>query len=115
MSNGLGNWHQDQGQPEAALAAYRQAVNYDPSLVTAQRRLGAACANAGDFEQALAALEAAVALEPEHAPTQYNLGIVYLCLGDVELAQRAFEQVLALAPGSQWAKQAQDQLDQLNP
>jgi Flp pilus assembly protein TadD len=90
-------------------------VNYDPRLVTAQRSLGAAWANAGDFEQALAALEAAVALEPDHAPTQYNLGIVHLYLGDVELARRAFEQVLALAPGSQWAKQAQDQLDQLNP
>jgi len=81
--------------------------------VTAQRSLGAAYANMGNFAQALTVLKTAIALAPGHAPTQYNLGLVYLSLGDVDLARQAFEQVLALTPDSQWAEQAQNQLDQL--
>jgi len=64
------DWHRLQGQGDAALALYRQAVAHaegDAQRAAAQAGLGRALQERGDLRAARSALAQAVALAPEHA------------------------------------------------
>jgi tetratricopeptide (TPR) repeat protein len=57
----------ERGKPEAALRFYRQALNFNPSLVVAHVNSGKLLFDARRFAEALAAFEAATALAPNDA------------------------------------------------
>ena len=57
-------------------------------------------------------LQTAVSQQPDYLPALYDLGLIYDHLGETAVAREMFSQIITLAPGSDWAAQAQTQLEQ---
>jgi tetratricopeptide (TPR) repeat protein len=69
------------GQTTAAIEAYRQAVEADPSNFNAQFNLGVLALEAGQSAQALLACEAATRIDPSSVPARYNLALALKSAG----------------------------------
>jgi len=63
------------GKLPAAIAAYNQAVQLDPSHFEAQHNLALATLQQGDLKSSLRISETAVALDPSSANARYNLAV----------------------------------------
>ena len=57
------------------MAAYRQAVEADPSFFEAQYNLGVAAFDAGDWAEALSAFERALVLKPDNSDARLNFAL----------------------------------------
>ena len=75
----LANARAASGEPNAAIAAYRQAL--DPSRPEYHNNLGQALEKNCQIEAAVAAYSSALALRPSFAGALTNLGNAYLDLG----------------------------------
>jgi serine/threonine protein kinase/tetratricopeptide (TPR) repeat protein len=84
--------------PQAAIAAYDQAIKFDPNYSTAYYNRGLAQANAGNPAQAVQDYTKAIALEPDNQFIFYNRGVAYAAAGDLEPALKDFEQATLLKP-----------------
>lgn len=73
----LGLHLEREGDLDAAIALYREAIAAKPGLVAAHYNLGNALDRKGLSEQALASYRNALALEPEHAAAHRNLAVVF--------------------------------------
>ena len=73
----LGMAHLRQGEGEAAIADFRQALARNPNLAAANRNLGRALSFVGRPE-AIDYLTRAVQLDPDDADSQYELGRMLL-------------------------------------
>lgn len=60
-----GQWHEQKNEPDAAIAAYRRAVDLRPDLLEARERLGVLLVHAGRYEEAIPELSAVTAKRPE--------------------------------------------------
>ncbi len=93
-----GNRALRQGNLEAAIKRFRQAVEANPRSAPAQQSLGGALGRQGDAEGAVRHYSASLALEPENPALHYNLGTVLVGQGEDRRAIRHFRAALELAP-----------------
>lgn len=96
-------------QWDRAEAAFRKAINQNPSLARAHINLGLALSKQSRFDQALASFRAVL---PE-ADAYYNLGLMYRGQGRYAEAVEAFEHILTAAPGFTAAQTQLEQLEQM--
>jgi len=89
---------QQQGDLNAAIAAYKQAVTLNPALGEAHANLGAALAAAGQFDDAIEEDKRAIELVPDTTSVRMNLALAYYKKGDLEHARLEFEAVHAARP-----------------
>lgn len=87
------------GRLEAAIDAYRHAVDADPRSVAARRNLALALVQKGDTGEALGQLEAAREMAPEDARVAFDLGNVHRARGDSAAAIDAYRRALELEDG----------------
>ncbi len=83
---------------EAAIEAFRRAVEINPELVEAQRNLALAYVQKKELDAALEVLREAVARHSDDLWLQFDLGTTYLAKGLNAQAVEAFEAVVAIDP-----------------
>jgi tetratricopeptide (TPR) repeat protein len=104
----LGNFFARLGEPDAAIAAYRNAINQrNGQYSRAYNNLGVVLLRAGRWDEAQDALLSALKLENfRYAEASYNLGRVYAARGQKDLAVREWRRALAVDPRHDAAAQA---------
>lgn len=86
-------------RPADAVPHLERAVELQPELLEARRKLAEALYGAGRRVDAAEQLEALVERDPVHEPgAWFNLGVVRSELGDLDAATRAFREASRLAP-----------------
>ena len=94
----LGHALADQGQTDAAIEAYRDALRHDPDLPGLHNNLGLALRQAGQLEDAATHLRQAVAHEPSDVQAQSNLAGLLKELGRLDEAEALLPRGPAAAP-----------------
>jgi tetratricopeptide (TPR) repeat protein len=84
---------------DAAMAAYRRALEIDPALPDAHLNLGRLRHEIGDLSGAEEHYRAAAGALPDDPTAAFNLGVVLQDLGRLEDAAAAYEKALALDDG----------------
>ena len=104
----LGNTFARLGDSEAAIAAYKTAINQrNGKYSRAYNNLGVVLLRAGRWDEAYDALLSALKLESfRYAEASYNLGRVYAARGQHDLAMREWHRALAVNPQHDAAAQA---------
>jgi len=85
-----------EGDLDAAIAAYRRALEIDPGLADAHLNLGRLRHEMGDLAAAEEHYRAAANARPDEPTTAFNLGVVLQDRGRLAEAAAAYEQALAL-------------------
>jgi Flp pilus assembly protein TadD len=98
------------GRWDAAIAAFRFAVDRDAQDGLARKNLGAALAQNGHVEEALVHLKAAVVLLQEDAEAWLNLAMALEQAGVTDEAETAYRRVIALNAGGPLADRAEQRL-----
>jgi len=78
------------------MAAYRHALQLDPTLGKAEVNLGTLLARQGRLEEARSHLERGVTLDPQSAVGQVNLGQLHQLEGRAEESLSAYKRALAI-------------------
>jgi len=81
---------------DAAMAAYRRALEIDPELPDAHLNLGRLRHEMGDLTAAETHYRAALGAQPDEPTTAFNLGVVLQDLERLEEAAAAYEKTLEL-------------------
>ena len=104
----LGNSFARLGESEAAIDAYRTAIEQRKGRYSrAYNNLGVVLLRAGRWDEAYDALVSALKLESfRYAEASYNLGRVYAARGQNDLAAREWHRALAVNPEHDAAAQA---------
>ena len=104
----LGNAYARSGNTEAAITAYRKAIEQrNGHYSRALNNLGVVLLRVGRWDEAQEALQSALQLESfRYAEASYNLGRVYAARGQKDLAAREWRRALAINPQHDAAKQA---------
>ena len=104
----LGNAFARLGEPEAAIAAYRRAIEQRKGTYSrAYNNLGVVLLREGRWDEAYDALITALKLESFlYAEASYNLGRVYAARGQHDLAAREWRRALKVDPKHAAAAQA---------
>ena len=104
----LGNTYARAGNNEAAIAAYRKAIEQrNGHYSRALNNLGVVLLRVGRWDEAQEALQSALRLENfRYAEASYNLGRVYAARGQHDLASREWRRALAINPQHDAAKEA---------
>src|SRR6267143_1162626 len=89
---------QKKGEPHAAMAAYREALDHGASAAPIHLQLGVLHASLSEHERAIEHLEKALELAPDDADALCMLGTVMNDLRRFEEAAALFERALALRP-----------------
>jgi tetratricopeptide (TPR) repeat protein len=97
-SYNIGNAQSELGENEAAVEAYKRAIQIDPKLSKPHNNLGLAYAALSRISEALAEFKRAVELRDDYAEAHFNLGIAYLQSGRKEEAQVQQQLLLKLKP-----------------
>ena len=85
-----------EGDANAAVAKYREALALDPELAIAWNALSIALKQLGDLDAALEAAQRLIAIEPEDALSHTNLSILYQMKGMIPEAEDAKAQAMQL-------------------
>ena len=88
----------DESKLEHAAAAYRKALELDPSLVAALINLANVHYSRDEVVEAQALYERAIDLEPDFFEAHFNLGNIYHDLGRFPEAQSCYREALRLNP-----------------
>ncbi len=94
----LGLIEDDQQMPRRAVAAFAQAVHYDPHAASYYRAMGLAQRALGQPEQAIASFSAAIRLNPHDENALYDRGAAEATLGRLTVAARDLRDAVALSP-----------------
>lgn len=94
----LGRLEKTAGNFEAAIAAYRTALEQKPAYPEALNNLGLLLGAAGKPDEARRAWQEALRLDERYAPAWVNLGDLAAAERDFAKAEAAFGQALALRP-----------------
>lgn len=86
------------GEPEAAVAAYREAIVELPREVEIRFRLAQLLAEMGRSTEAVEVIEAALGTGTQDAGLLNNAGRFFSAIGDVDRASACFESALEIAP-----------------
>jgi protein O-mannosyl-transferase len=73
--NNLGLWYKEHGNPDRALAHYREALRLRPAYAQAHNNLGVCLEDRGDMDGAIAQFAEAIRLTKAYAEAHNNLGI----------------------------------------
>jgi tetratricopeptide (TPR) repeat protein len=87
------------GDPEAAAAAYRSALDRDPDFTDAHVGLAALALGRGDYAEALARYLEIVRIEPDDPQAHRAAGRLHVILRQSAEAVAAYRRALELAPG----------------
>lgn len=93
-----GNRYCAQKQYETALAAYEQALQFDPFYATAYYNKGNALDDLKRYEEALLAYNRAIQLNPDYALAYNNKGVTLSTLKRYEEAVEMFDRATQLNP-----------------
>jgi Tfp pilus assembly protein PilF len=100
--NNLGLILETEGQPAAAIEAYRQAIAWQQERPHPTEQpyvnLGSLLVEQGQTKEALASLQKAVELAPGSAYCHLKLGAYYRKIGQLDSAQRELEKATQLEP-----------------
>lgn len=88
-----------QGKDQQAIAAFKAALDIQPSLVMALANLVAVLHKLERQSEALPFQERWLALEPFSSRAHYSAGVLYQTLRQLPAARKHYEQVLALGGG----------------
>lgn len=104
----LGNAYARMGETDAALNAYREAINQRKGKYSrAFNNMGVILLRLGRWEEAYEALIGALKIESfRYAEASYNLGRVYSARGQKDLAAREWRRALSIDPDHDAARQA---------
>jgi tetratricopeptide (TPR) repeat protein len=89
---------EDESTFEGAEAAYRRALQLDPSLANALTNLGNLMFKRGQHNEAEGFYRRALAIDPEQPEAFYNLGFLVYDRGDIPEAIANFKRALASDP-----------------
>jgi tetratricopeptide (TPR) repeat protein len=89
---------EDETTFEGAEAAYRRALQLDPSLANALTNLGNLMFKRGQQQEAEQFYRSALAIDPEQPEAFYNLGFLLYDRGDIPEAISSFKRALASDP-----------------
>jgi len=89
---------EDETTVDRAEAAYRAALELDPSLSNALTNLGNIRFRRGYLDEAVSLYRAALSVDPSQPEAHYNLGFLYFEAGEPKKAAASFEQALAHDP-----------------
>lgn len=98
LYNGLGLTLAEQGKPEEAVAAFREAVALNPQLVEAHVNLGTALLEQEQVTAAIEAYQTALALQPDRPRTYFNLATAFHRLNQVDRALDYYHVAIGLHP-----------------
>jgi len=87
-----------QGQLEAAIADFTEALRYDPQLAVAYNNRGIARDRSGDAKQAIADYGESIKLDPSYAAAFNNRGLARAKLGELKQAIADFDQAIRFDP-----------------
>lgn len=93
-----GNAFEDNGDLEAALRCYREAVSLAPDNPRAYMNVGNALQRLGRLDEALSAQREASRRAPEFAPARFNLATLLALSGDLAAAESELRDALRLEP-----------------
>ena len=96
--NNIGNLLRGQGQLDAAIAHYTEALRLRPAYAEAENNLGVALAMQGKTTAALAHLEQALRVKPDYVEAYSNAGNVLQAQGRFAEAVAQYEEALRLQP-----------------
>ncbi len=94
----LGKFHQDQGNPSAALEAHKRALDANPTNPNRWLNVGAILGRMGETSRAIEHFEKAAELRPHHAVPYMNLGSTYSDVGQFDKAIEYTRKAIALQP-----------------
>ena len=86
------------GQDEAAIAAWKEALEIDPGDARAQNHLGAALLQEGRLDEAITHLQKAVEVKPEFGSAQNNFGVALMREGKFDEALTHFQNAVEVDP-----------------
>lgn len=91
----------DEGEEtlDEAEAAYRKAIELDPTLANAITNLGNLLFRRGQLSEAEGLYVRALRIDPEQPEAFYNLGFMLYERGECEVAARNFERAVRIDPG----------------
>lgn len=87
------------GQPQQAIALYREALSATPDDVQLNFKLAVALDQAGDIASEQTVLEKAIQINPDLATAQNQLGFLASRGGDPVAAEKYFREAVRAAPG----------------
>jgi tetratricopeptide (TPR) repeat protein len=87
------------GRADAAVEAFRKAVEYNPDDVTARVSLGQGLLMLGEHREAMAEFEQALLLDPDHPAARYRRGTVLEGRADDAAAAADYRVALESDPG----------------
>ncbi|MCC6613807.1 MAG: tetratricopeptide repeat protein [Anaerolineae bacterium] len=103
--NMLGNVRREQGDLEAAIDQYTQAIEVQDDLAIAYNNRGWAYFNLGEYEEALADYDAALAHDSNLGYAYNNRGLIHQYRGELGEAASDFEHAITLgAEPTPWAQ-----------
>lgn len=85
-------------EPADIERAYRNALTYDPTLLSAMTNLANLLIGQQRTEEALALYHQALKHDPKHPETLFNLGLHYLDSGELLAAAQGFQAATEAAP-----------------
>ncbi|MXZ83530.1 MAG: tetratricopeptide repeat protein, partial [Synechococcus sp. SB0666_bin_14] len=91
----LGLALQRQGDLQAAIDAYRQALAIKPTCPTSLNNLGAALREQGDLQAAVDSYQKALAFKPDYPQAYHGLGLALQEQGDLQAAIASYQKALA--------------------
>jgi Tfp pilus assembly protein PilF len=89
-----------QGQDDAAIEAFKKAVQVNPNDYVAYKHLGERYGEKGLVDEAMVAFQRALAINPNDGHVYANLGRLYDSRGQLAEALSQFDHALQLDPGS---------------
>ncbi|WP_226582850.1 tetratricopeptide repeat protein [Microseira wollei] len=89
---------QQQGQLEAAIAQYQEAIRLNPNMAEAYLNMGAALAAIGKQPEAIAAYREAIRANPNLAEAHHNLGNAFAQQGKLTEATQEYTQAIRINP-----------------
>ena len=87
-----------QGQVDAAVKSYRQALELSPGYSSALLNLGRLLAETGQFVEAVAHYQEALRIRPDYADAHNNLGAALAGLGRIDEAMSHYQEALRIRP-----------------
>jgi tetratricopeptide (TPR) repeat protein len=97
---GLGDLHQKERRPEAALACWERLLELGPDLLNIRTMAGNLCRRKLDFSRAEQHFRAALRLAPHNAPATFGLADALRGQGRFEEAYPFWIEMLAIDPGN---------------
>jgi tetratricopeptide (TPR) repeat protein len=92
------------GKPEEAEAAYKKAVELDPTDLNAYERLARFYSATGRLEETVKTYEKAIEVRPDQATLHHFLGVLYELGGQRDRALARYEEAIRLDPNLGEAK-----------